>query len=128
MTNQFFLHDLDLLHYAIQDLCWVRAMSVHRLLSDNNAFDPDEVGVLVSTYESALRHLRVSDLDDPTAIAVARMIVELAKEGVRDGAQLRDAVLTSFQGSNCTARKDATSTLSRLAGSSVSLTHSLPVK
>ena len=72
-------------------------MTVHRILGDNHAFDPDGVDVLVFAYENALRDLRLGDREAPPAVAVARKIVELAKQGLRDGAQLRDAAVASFR-------------------------------
>ncbi len=41
-----------------------------------------------AAFETALRRLGLVDRNDPAAVAVAKMIIELAKEGERDPERL----------------------------------------
>src|SRR4029078_2346007 len=58
------------------------AMPIHRLLK-NNAFGPDEITILTSAFDDALRRLRLADRADPATEVVARKIIELAQQGER---------------------------------------------
>ncbi len=62
-------------------------MPIHRLFEDN-AFDPDEIAVMVTAFEDALRELGLVDREDPATTIVAKRIIELAKQGERDPARL----------------------------------------
>jgi hypothetical protein len=55
------------------------------------------VKILVAAYENTLRALKLTDRKDPRAIAVAKLIIEFAKEGERDPDRLRDLVLKSLR-------------------------------
>ena len=63
------------------------AMPIHRLLK-NHAFGPDEITVLTSAFEDALRRLRLADRADPATEVVAKKIIELAQQGERDPTRL----------------------------------------
>jgi hypothetical protein len=65
-------------------------MPLHRLLQDK-AFGPDEIAVMVTAFEDALRELRLTDREDPATLMVAQRIIEAAKQGDRDPARLREA-------------------------------------
>jgi hypothetical protein len=61
----------------------VEGMPLHRLL-DNHAFGPDEIVILTTAFERALKTLRLIDRSDPATEIVARKIIQLAGQGVRD--------------------------------------------
>ena len=66
--------------------------ATHSIFGDTS-FGPDEIAVLVSAYEAAMREL---DLPGPTAPGVetlAMTIIRFAKQGERDPEHLRDAAL-----------------------------------
>jgi hypothetical protein len=65
-------------------------MPLLRLLEDQ-PFGPDEIAVMVTAFEEALRELRLTDREDPATLMVAHRIIEAAKQGERDRARLRDA-------------------------------------
>jgi hypothetical protein len=65
-------------------------MPLLRLL-ENEAFGPDEIAVMVTAFEEALRELRLTDREDPATLMVAQRIIESAKQGERDPARLREA-------------------------------------
>ena len=65
-----------------------------RLLKDHDhAFSPDEIAVIAAAFEDALRELRLVDRDDPATLMVAERIFELAKQGERDPARLREGAV-----------------------------------
>jgi hypothetical protein len=58
-------------------------MPIHRLL-EAHAFGPDEIKILSTAFDEALRALGLVDRSDPATEIVARKIIELAKLGERD--------------------------------------------
>ena len=64
-------------------------MAIYRLLK-NGVFGPDDVKVLTTAYEEALRVLRLKDRSDPATEMIAKKIIELAQRGERDPARLRE--------------------------------------
>jgi hypothetical protein len=58
-------------------------MPIHRLLGVH-AFGPDEIKVLSTAFDEALRALGLVDRSDPATEIVARRIIELAQQGERD--------------------------------------------
>jgi hypothetical protein len=69
-------------------------MPIHRLL-ENQAFGPDEIEILAAAFEDTLRTLRLADRADSATEIIARRIIELAQQGVRDPGRLRERVLQS---------------------------------
>ena len=68
-------------------------MPIRFLLEEDHAFSPDDVKILVDAFEGTLRALGLTDLEDPSSIKVAKIIVGLAKDGERDAVRLRDLAL-----------------------------------
>ena len=68
-------------------------MPIRRLVEHNDAFSPEDVQVLLGTYDDTLRALNLTDRERPLTMMVAKLIIESAKEGERDPARLRDLVL-----------------------------------
>jgi hypothetical protein len=67
------------------------------LLEYHDAFTPEDVKILVDAYEDTLRALKLTDRKNPRAIAVAKIIIELAKGGERDPARLRDLAMKTLR-------------------------------
>ena len=67
-------------------------MPIYRLLKDS-AFGPDEIKVLSSAFEAALRDLNLVDRADPATELVAKRIIELAQQGERDPLRLREGAV-----------------------------------
>jgi hypothetical protein len=72
-------------------------MPIHRLL-ENHAFGPDEIAILTSAFDSALRKLRLADRADPATEVVAKKIIELARQGERDPVRLSDHAVRALSG------------------------------
>jgi hypothetical protein len=64
-------------------------MPIYRLLK-GSAFGPDEIKVLSSAFEAALRELKLVDRSDPATELVAKRIIDLARQGERDPDRLRE--------------------------------------
>jgi hypothetical protein len=66
---------------------WI--MSIRLLPQDNGSFGPGEVALLVDAFENAISDMGI-DRDAPAALAVAKRIIEAAKQGERDPSRLCD--------------------------------------
>ena len=64
------------------------AMPILRLLKEHHAFGPNEIRVVSAAFEDTLRELRLVDRTDPVTEMVAKMIIELAQQGILDRAEL----------------------------------------
>jgi hypothetical protein len=71
-------------------------MPIRVLLQHDHSFAPDEVEALTAAFEDTLRQLRLAQREDPVTLTVARLIVELAKQGERDPVRLRDGALAAL--------------------------------
>jgi hypothetical protein len=58
------------------------------LLHGDVSFAPEEVAELTTAFELALGKLELADRQDPLAVVLAKLIIELAKEGERDPEKL----------------------------------------
>jgi hypothetical protein len=68
-----------------------------RHLLELHAFSPEDMKVLVGAYEDTLLALNLTDRKDPLTVTIAKIIIELAKDGERDPARLRDLALKSVR-------------------------------
>jgi hypothetical protein len=60
---------------------------------DQQHFGPEDIKVLSSAFEKALRELRLVDRTDPATQLVARRIIKLAQQGERDPIRLREGAI-----------------------------------
>jgi hypothetical protein len=63
---------------------------IRPFLKHHHSFGPEDIASMSAAYETALSKLKLVDRNDPAAMAVAKRIIELAKEGERDPARLCD--------------------------------------
>jgi hypothetical protein len=61
-----------------------------------SAFGPDEIQLLSSAFEAALRELNLVDRSDPATELVAKRVIELVQQGERDPLRLREGAVKSF--------------------------------
>jgi hypothetical protein len=66
------------------------------LLEQGVAFDPDDVTRLDIAYHAVIRHLGLVEREDSARLLVAKRIVELAAEGVRDPERLMTATIKAL--------------------------------
>jgi hypothetical protein len=56
-------------------------------------FEPEDIPSLTAAFDAALSKLRLKDRKDPITTAVAKAIIQLAKDGERDPKKLCDEAL-----------------------------------
>jgi len=61
---------------------------IHAPLGRDSVFEPEDIAQLAASLESALTHLGVKDRNDPMTNSVAKLIIQLAKDGERDSTSL----------------------------------------
>jgi hypothetical protein len=69
---------------------------VQQLLREHQDFGPEDISVLASALEEALRELRLVDRTDPATQLVAKRIIQLAQQGERDPIRLREGAVKGF--------------------------------
>ena len=58
---------------------------IHTLLEcDSVSFGPEDIAKLVAGFESALTNLGLKERNDPATTQIAKLIIQLAKDGQRD--------------------------------------------
>ena len=60
---------------------------------ERQCFGPEDIEVLSSAFEEALRELRLVDRTDPAAQVVAKRIISLAQQGEHDPIRLREGAI-----------------------------------
>ena len=74
---------------------------IYALLERTDAsFAPEDVAKLVAGFDSALANLSLKDSNDPATAAVAKLIIQLAKNGERDPRRLADRATEIVRGSS----------------------------
>jgi hypothetical protein len=74
----------------------VEPMPIIRLLQ-YEAFSPEDIGVIIGAFESAVSVLRLTERDDPETIErVARKIIKCAQTGERDPIRLRNNAIKAL--------------------------------
>ena len=63
-------------------------------------FGPEAIAQLAAGLEAALTDLGIKDRDDPTTTLVAKLIIQLAKDGERDPTRLAKKVAGVVRGSS----------------------------
>ena len=54
----------------------------------NFSFSPEDIAQLAAGLEAALTDLGIKDRNDPTTTLIAKLIIQLAKDGERDSTSL----------------------------------------
>ena len=74
---------------------------IHTLLEcDSVSFGPEDIAKLVAGFESTLANLGLKDRNDPATTHIARLIIQIAKDGQRDPAALADRATSIVRGSS----------------------------
>ena len=73
-------------------------MPIRGIIENGHAFSPEEAKVLIYAFEDTLRALNLAERDDPVTMLIARRIVALATQGIRDPVQLRERALKTIRG------------------------------
>jgi hypothetical protein len=67
-------------------------LAIYELLEDT-AFGPEDVKVIITTYQAALKALHVIDDTGPMADLIAKNILDVARQGERDPVRLYEKAL-----------------------------------
>jgi hypothetical protein len=57
------------------------------------SFGPDEIAVMAAAFEGILCDFRLKDRDDPVVEMIAKLIIELVRNGERDPIKVRKEIL-----------------------------------
>lgn len=68
------------------------------LLEAGHWFPPEDVAVLTQAFERALGEFGLHDRKDPAAIALAKLVMHLAKEAERNPSRLCERAVTLMSG------------------------------
>jgi hypothetical protein len=66
------------------------------LAAESGVFGPEEIEDIARAFEAALKDLGLTDREDPVTIMLAKLTIELAKQGLT-AASLRARVLKEMQ-------------------------------
>ena len=66
------------------------------LAEKRGVFSPEDITALTTAFEDALLALHL-DRTDPVALAMAKRIIELTRDGERNPTQLRNSIVTEFE-------------------------------
>jgi hypothetical protein len=69
-------------------------------LERNLVFEPEIIQVMAGAYEELLGALQLADRNDPFSEVVAKEVIELARLGVRDAAEMCQQVLVMCNAAN----------------------------
>ena len=72
-------------------------MPIGTILKNDHSFGPEDIANLTAAFEAALARLALTDRKDPLTTAVAKAVIQLAKDGERDPERLRDGALRSLR-------------------------------
>ena len=78
---------------------------IHAQLGRANVFRPEDIAQLGASLESALADLGIKDRNDPTTTLVAKLIIQLAKDGDRNPMSLaKRAISRLYLGAHVSVR------------------------
>jgi hypothetical protein len=60
---------------------------------EGGVFDPEQVEVMATAFEKVIADLNLKDRDDPIVTMVAKLVIELVRNGERDPEQIRKEIL-----------------------------------
>jgi hypothetical protein len=73
---------------------------IHALARRDVSFGPEDIAVLAAGLESALTNLHITNRNDPATTAVAKLIIQLARDGECDPARLAIRAIEIVRGSS----------------------------
>ena len=77
---------------------WGFSLPIRPLLAaESGVFGPEEIEDIARAFEAALKDLGLTDREDPVTIMLAKLTIELAKQGQFTAASLRARVLKEMQ-------------------------------
>jgi hypothetical protein len=84
-------------HFALPARNDVPTQALLRLVqlgqAEGGVFDPEAIAVMATAFEKLLLDLKLADRDDPAVTMVAKLVIELVRNGERDPQVVREEVL-----------------------------------
>jgi hypothetical protein len=71
------------------------------ILENDHSFAPEDIANLTAAFEAALSQLGLVNRTDPMTTAVAKRVIQLAKEGERDPGRLCEGAVTALGKQTC---------------------------
>jgi hypothetical protein len=71
------------------------------ILQNDHSFAPEDIANLGAAFEAALSKLGLVNRTDPMTAAVAKLVIQLAKEGERDPGRLCEGAVTALGKQTC---------------------------
>jgi hypothetical protein len=78
-------------------------MTIPQFVDGHTVFSPEDLDAMSAAFEGVLRELGLNNKVDPVTETVARQIISLARQGVRDPAKLREGALRWFKQNGTTS-------------------------
>ena len=57
------------------------------------SFGPDDIAVMTAAFEGILHDFRLTDRDDPVVQRIAKLVIELVRNGEHDPIEVRKEIL-----------------------------------
>ena len=73
---------------------------IHALARRDVSFGPEDIAVLAAGLESTLTNLHITNRNDPATTAVAKFIIQLARDGECDPTRLAIRAIELVRGSS----------------------------
>jgi hypothetical protein len=71
----------------------LRVAETEQQEEEGGSFGPDEIAVMAAAFEGILSDFRLKDRDDPVVEMIARVVIELVRNGERDPIEVRKEIL-----------------------------------
>jgi hypothetical protein len=70
-----------------------------RLVKEEQAgvFDPEDIAIMATAFDRLLADLKLVDRADPVVTMVAKLVIELVRNGERDPERIRQRVLGRYK-------------------------------
>ena len=82
-------------------------MPLRLILENDHSFAPEDIANLTAAFEAALSQLGLVNRNDPMTTAVAKLVIQLAKEGERDPERLCEGAVKALGKQTCSGRRTA---------------------
>jgi hypothetical protein len=64
---------------------------------EGGAFDPEQIEVMATAFEKVLADLKLRDRDDPMVTMIAKLVIELVRNGECNPEKLRQQIFGKYK-------------------------------
>lgn len=83
-------------------------MPTQTVFPNRSHFGPDEIAVMTAAFEQILLDLKLSNRDDPMVVTLAKLVIELMRNGQHNADELAKQVIEEYRRALGTARSRGT--------------------